>query len=83
MAICVVLDAVGAVVQQAVVPLAQCSGFVLLDKADWTQYGLVQSLITIPSGADFAAAWMVGFTVPAAVGLIAYCAGRICAMWDS
>jgi len=82
MAICAAIDAAGVVIQQASIPLEQCAGFVLLDKADWTQYGLIQSLITIPAGADFQAAWMAGFVMPAAIGLVAYGVGKICSMFD-
>ena len=82
MAICAALDLAGQIVQQATIPLEQCTGFVLLDKADWVQYGLVQSLITLPDTADFQTAWMAGFVTPMAIGLVAYCVGKICSVWD-
>jgi hypothetical protein len=83
MAICAVLDASGYVIQQAATALDACQGFVMLDKADWTQYGLVQSLITIPNSADFSAAWMAGFVPPMAVGLVAACVSKIISVWDN
>jgi thiamine transporter ThiT len=82
MAICAALDLAGQIVQQATIPLEQCTGFVLLDKADWVQYGLIQSLITIPEVADFRTAWMAGFVTPMVVGLVAYCVGKLCSIWD-
>lgn len=82
MAICAVLDASGFVVQQAAIPLEQCAGFVLLDKVDWVQYGLVQSLITIPTADEFQTVWAAGFITPMAIGLIAYCVEKILSIWD-
>jgi len=82
MAICAALDAAGVVIQQASIPLNQCTGFVLLDKADWTQYGLIQGLITIPAGSEFAAAWMAGFAVPMVAGLAAHCVQQIISIWN-
>jgi len=82
MAICAALDASGVVIQQATIPLNSCTGFVLLDKADYVQNGLVQGLLTIPAGADFQALWMSGFVTPMAVGLVAYCVGKIVSVFD-
>lgn len=82
MAICAALDAAGVVIQQATIPLEQCTGFVLLDKADWVQNGLIQSLITIPNSADFQALWIAGFATPMAAGLVAFCVGKIAGMFD-
>ena len=82
MAICAALNASGQVIQQAATALNDCTGFVLLDKADWLQYGMVQGLITIPSGAEFAALWAAGFVVPVTLGLIAYCVGQLVKFWD-
>lgn len=82
MAICAYLNASGQLVQNAVVALNDCTGYVILDKADWTQYGLVQSLITIPNSADFQAAWQAGFITPMAIGLVAWCVSKIVKMFD-
>lgn len=77
MAVCVMVDASGFVKQLAGVALGDCTGYVLLDKADWVSNGLVQSLITIPSGEDFAAVWATAFIVPVSIGLIAWTVAKI------
>lgn len=77
MAICVFLDASGFVREAVGVSLNDCTGFVLLDKSDWISNGLVQSLITIPAGEDFAAVWAIAFTLPCTIGLIAWAVSKI------
>lgn len=81
MAICAVVDGAGFVKAMSGVALNDCTGFVLLDKADWLTNGLVQSLITIPAGDDFAVVWAAGFMVPMSVGLVAWAVSRIVNMW--
>ena len=71
------IDASGFVKQQAAVSLNDCTGYVLLDKADWVSNGLVQSLITIPAGEDFAAVWATAFVIPVSIGLIAWAVAKI------
>jgi len=82
MAICIAMDNQGRFIQMAGVSLNDCTGFVMLDKADWVQYGLVQSLITIPDSQTFQAAWLAGFVTPMVIGLIAYCVGKVVAVWN-
>lgn len=72
MAICATVDVSGVVHAAGSIPLAQCTDFVLLDQADWIQNGMVQGLLTIPSGDDFGALWAAGFVTPMAVGLVAW-----------
>jgi hypothetical protein len=81
MAICAQIDASGFVKELATVALNDCTGFVLLDKADFVSNGLVQTLITIPAGEDFATAWSAGFIPPMTIGLIAWSVAKIVNMW--
>ncbi len=81
MAICAFLAPTGELIQQAHIPLNECTGFVILDKADWVQYGLIQSLITIPNSADAQTAWMAGFVTPMAVGLVAWACAALVNFW--
>lgn len=81
MAICATVDGTGLVHAAGSVPLTECTGFVLLDKADWLLNGLVQGLLTIPSGDDFAALWAAGFITPMAIGLIAWAVSSVVTMW--
>lgn len=80
MAICATVDGSGVVHAAGSVPLNDCTGFVLLDKADWIVNGIVQGLFTIPSGDDFQALWAAGFVTPITVGLIAWAVAAIVGM---
>lgn len=77
MAICAVVDWAGFVRALPAVSLNDCTGFVLLDKADWITNGMVQGLFTIPSGEDFQALWAAGFVLPMTIGLIAWGVSKI------
>lgn len=81
MAICAQVDATGVVRAAGNIPLNDCAGFVMLDKADYVQNGLIQSLMTIPTGDDFATAWQAGFVTPMAIGLVAWACAAIIGMF--
>lgn len=80
MAICATVDVSGVVHAAGSTPLNDCTGFVLLDKADWIVNGMVQGLFTIPTGEDFQALWAAGFVTPMAIGLIAWAVSAIVSM---
>lgn len=82
MAICATVDAVGVVHAAGSVALNDCTGFVLLDKADWIMNGMVQGLFTIPSGQDFEALWAAGFMTPMVLGLIAWGVAKLLGMMN-
>lgn len=77
MAICAVVNGAGFVKALPGVSLNDCTGFVLLDKADWITNGMVQGLFTIPAGEDFQALWSAGFVLPMTIGLIAWGVSKI------
>lgn len=81
MAICTTIDASGVVHAAGNIAINDCTGFVLLDKADYLQNGLVQQLFTIPTGDDFATLWHAGFTTPMAIGLVAWACAVLVGMW--
>ncbi|MBK7955716.1 MAG: hypothetical protein IPK02_18210 [Candidatus Accumulibacter sp.] len=77
MAICATVDVAGFVKMLPGVALNDCTGYVLLDKADWINNGLVQGLLTIPAGEDFAALWGAGFVLPVTLSMIAWAVSKI------
>lgn len=81
MAICAVVDVSGVVSAAGSTPLAECTGFILLDQADWILHGAVQGLLTIPAGEDFAALWYAGFATPITLGLVAWSCAAIIGIW--
>lgn len=82
MAICTTVDVSGVVHAAGNIALNDCTGFVLLDKADWVQNGLIQSLITIPSSEDFQTIFSAGFVTPMAIGLVAWACAAIISFWN-
>jgi len=81
MAICATIDGAGVVHAAGSIPLGECTGFVLLDQADWIANGVVQGLLTIPAGDDFAALWYAGFSTPITLGLVAWSCAAIIGIW--
>lgn len=83
MAICATVDELGVVHAAGNTAINDCLGFVLLDKADWAQNGLVQQLFALPSGDDFATLWNAGFVLPMTLGLVAWAVAKIIGVWDT
>ena len=81
MAICTTVDASGVVHAAGNIAINDCTGFVLLDKADWAQNGLVQQLFALPTGDDFATLWTAGFVTPMTIGLVAWAVAMIISIW--
>ena len=81
MAICATVDANGVVQAAGNIAINDCLGFVLLDKADYAQNGLVQQLFALPTGDDFAMLWQAGFLVPVCIGLVAWGVSKIVNFW--
>lgn len=81
MAICTTVDASGVVHAAGNISINDCTGFVLLDKADYVQNGLVQQLFALPAGEDFSTLWAAGFVMPMTIGLVAWACAVLVSMW--
>ena len=71
MASCVNFDALGNLFQTGD-PIASCSGFVLLDSTEFTDFPTLQSIFNMPLAADLSQLWMVGFSLPIIIYLTAW-----------
>jgi len=72
MALCVYLDASTGQITSDATPPADCSGYVLLDAADYTASIAVQPFFGLPSPDDAAVAWGIGFVLPMTLALISW-----------
>lgn len=68
---CAVVDAVGAVTVTAT-PVAECTGFVLLDAGEYSEMPTLSSLFAVPLASDLQSMWMAGFSLPLIVYLVAW-----------
>lgn len=73
MPLCTAVDSqTGVVIAQAFKSVADCTGYVLLDKADYANYTLLQQIWEIPSQQDLSVLWAAGFSLPITLGLISW-----------
>lgn len=81
MAICATIDASNVVHAAGNIAINDCTGFVLLDKADYAQNGLVQQLFALPTADSFSQLWNAGFVTPMTIGLVAWAVAMIISTW--
>jgi len=72
MAACVALNAQN-LLEVIVTPVGDCTSYVILDAAEYWQ----RSIFDIPDGTTLAGFFSAGFTLPMAVGLIAWAVGKL------
>lgn len=78
-AVCVHVDASGYLVP-SVAPMAECTGFALLDSSEWLLSG---AMWTLPSYNDLAYVWLAGFSIPVTLFLISWCIGSLLSFFRS
>jgi len=58
-------------------PLAECTGYVLMDSSEYSQVPTLQALFAWPESDQMVAAWMAGFTLPMVCYLAAWGFGTV------
>lgn len=58
-------------------PLAECSGWVLMDALEYSQVPTLQALFAWPDPSDLGQIWLVGFSLPMIVYLAAWGFGKV------
>lgn len=77
MAYCAVLDVANGYVKVTATAIDACTSYVVLSGADFSSLNLAQSLVSVPTGSDFAILWAAGFSLPVTIGLIAWCVASV------
>lgn len=78
-AVCVHVDTAGYLVP-SLDPMAECTGFALLDSSEWLLSG---AMWTLPSYNDLAYVWLAGFSIPVTLFLISWCIGSLLSFFRS
>jgi hypothetical protein len=63
--------------------LAECSGHVLMDSAEYSQVPTLQALFAWPDSGQLASAWLAGFTIPMICYLVAWGFGTVVNFFNS
>ena len=76
MASCVSFDSSG-VLYQTGESVADCTGYLLLDASEYSDFPTLQSIFQIPLAEDLAQLWAVGFSLPVIIYLSAWGLGVV------
>ena len=76
MALCVVVDTAG-LVHATVDSISTCTGYVLLDVLEYSEYPRLSAIFAMPLNTDLAKIWAVGFSLPLVVYLSAWALGTV------